>query len=1003
MTKALHNIRSKGQKTSNIHKVLITMLCLLGMLSVQAQPLLNRQYNISFLDLTSGLPQNNVNQIFADSHGFIWISTYGGGAVRYDGYSYVSPGLNSPKGIISNSCKGFAEDSHQRLWIAYDEGTVVLNMESMQRITPQTQKADIRRLLRKPAVKVICDAKGAIWHVTTDSVFHYTFDQDGTIVQMASCSYIGNTPDITITDIEHNGSVWCSIDGGLYRLTPNGKQLTKKSIHPTIERLRGLYITDLLKHGNTIWISTNQGLYAYDQYSCELRHYPHTSDKHSLSHNHATALAIAPDGRLLVGTLQGLDIMNKDDGTFEHWNSSTLEHPMPSDFVHCLLTLNGQIWIGTETAGIVKLSPRPFLMRNYIHQAQQPSSLSAYPVNAMCVDHHGALWAGTVEGGLNRKEADGTFTHWTTKNTTLSHNSVSVLELDDEGRLWIGTWGGGLNAITTDAHPTLRHITMPPDKTAITNYIGALAYDKRNKALWIGSNDGVFLYNLTTGELENPFAGNNLIRGCIGAHIDKDGQLWMGSLTGLCVINLQSGRDKNGHFKNRALRYKLDQPQSPVVDKICCFCESKDGTLWLGSNGYGLYKRIVDKRTGKETFKVLTTDDGLANNSVKGIVEDLQGRLWITTNNGLSVYDPSTRSFRNYGEHDGLPSPRFYWNSAIKGTDETIYLGSVCGITEIKGENTEARIPSHLTFTRLIVNNLPVTAESDILNNDISRANSIQLHESDKSFAIEFSSLTYGSKTQGYYSYRLTGFDNEWTALHPGEHAVRYTSLKPGNYTLEVRYISDIHNDEGQTLTIDIKVAPYFWKSWWFMLLTMVALSIFFLWLYQLRLKAWRRQEAEKLLIPIKKVLEDSDAPEDLQVRIQNILHNHERIKKSRHRSVETDKQQTQQTMSFMERATDILEHHYMDSHFDITEFADAIGMSKSLLAKRIKAETGQSTGQFIRNYRLSIARELILENYANRNVTEIAYKVGFNDPKYFTRCFTHLYGMSPSTYKESH
>jgi AraC-like DNA-binding protein len=76
--------------------------------------------------------------------------------------------------------------------------------------------------------------------------------------------------------------------------------------------------------------------------------------------------------------------------------------------------------------------------------------------------------------------------------------------------------------------------------------------------------------------------------------------------------------------------------------------------------------------------------------------------------------------------------------------------------------------------------------------------------------------------------------------------------------------------------------------------------------------------------------------------------------------------------------------------------------MSKSLLAKRIKEETGQSTTQFIRNYRLSVARDLILENYADRNITEIAYKVGFNDPKYFTRCFTSLYGTSPSTYKST-
>ena len=999
MTQIHHKLLSNSLKTRGILRMLTFFLCLLGMLPSQAQTLLTRQYNITFLNLTSGLPQNNVNQIFADSYGFIWISTYGGGAVRYDGYSFVSPGLNSSKEIISNSCKGFAEDRNQRLWIAYEEGTVVLDMHTMQRITPRTQKGDIGRLLRKPAVKVYCDTQGAIWHVTTDSIFHYTFDPNGTIVQTASCGYIGNTPDVCISEIERNGTVWCSIDGGLCRLTLNGKQLTKTAIHPVIERLRGLYVTDLLKHGNTIWIATNMGLYAYDQFNSELRHYPHTSDEHSLSHNHATALAIAPDGSLLVGTLRGLDIMNKDNGTFEHWNSTNAEHPMPSDFVHCLLTLNGQIWIGTETAGIVKLSPRPFLMRNYIHHPQHPESLSPHPVNAMCIDNHGVLWAGTVEGGLNRKEPDGTFTHWTAQTTPLSHNSVSVLEPDPNGRIWIGTWGGGLNMITTDEHPTLRHITMSPEVTPITNYIGALAYDKYNNALWIGSNDGIFLYNLESGELENPFVGNNLIRGCVGALIDKDGQLWMGSLMGLCVVDLKSGRNKDGHFKSRNLRQKLDRPQSPVIDKICCFCESKDGTLWLGSNGYGLYKRIVDKRTGKETFQVLTTNDGLANNSVKGIVEDLQGRLWITTNNGLSVYDTSTRSFRNYDEKDGLASQLFYWNSAIKGADETIYLGSINGITEIKGENSEARIPSQLTFTRLIVNNQLVAAGNDIIDSDISRAHRIQLHESDKSFTIEFSSLTYGSEAQGYYSYRMVGFENEWIALKPGEHTVRYTSLKPGTYVFEVKNSTEA-GLEGKTISIEVVITPYFWKSWWFMLLSLVVLTIAFLYFYRLRVAALRRQEAEKLLIPIKKVLEDSDAPEALQVRIQNILHHQERMKESRHRSVETDKQQTQPAKSFMERATDILEHHYMDSQFDISEFADAIGMSKSLLAKRIKEETGQSTTQFIRNYRLSIARELILENYADRNITEIAYKVGFNDPKYFTRCFTSLYGSSPSTYK---
>jgi AraC-like DNA-binding protein len=403
----------------------------------------------------------------------------------------------------------------------------------------------------------------------------------------------------------------------------------------------------------------------------------------------------------------------------------------------------------------------------------------------------------------------------------------------------------------------------------------------------------------------------------------------------------------------------------------------------------------------EETFEVLTTDDGLASNSVKGIVEDMQGRLWITTNNGLSIYTPDTHTFTNYGEREGLSGQQFYWNSAVKGSDGAIYVGSTAGLTEIRGENSEADYPVHLTFTQLLVDNQEVTsADEGILDADISQARCIRLHESNKSFAISFSTLTYEGDVQGHYSYRMKGFDDEWTILTPGEHSVRYTSLKPGTYTFEVAYAAK-GSDTRHVISIDIVVKPYFWKSWWFVIMVTLAVAALLLWQLRQRMEKLRRQEAEKLMVPIRKAMDEADDPEQLQARIQNILDAHEHLKKSYRRSVEADKQESLQVKTFMERATATMEQHYMDSTFGITEFAEAMGMSRSLLAKRLNAETGQSTGQFIRNYRLTVAKKLLLENIANRNITEIAYKVGFNDPKYFTRCFTHRYGKSPSTYVE--
>ena len=328
--------------------------------------------------------------------------------------------------------------------------------------------------------------------------------------------------------------------------------------------------------------------------------------------------------------------------------------------------------------------------------------------------------------------------------------------------------------------------------------------------------------------------------------------------------------------------------------------------------------------------------------------------------------------------------------------------GSLAGLTEIHGENSDAHYPLRLTFTRLTIDNQEITAaNSDFIDADISQATCIKLHESNKSFAIDFSTLTYAGETQGHYSYRMRGYEDEWIALKPGEHSVRYTYPKPGSYIFEVAYTNGNERDQ-EIISIKVEVAPYFWKSWWFILLISVAAACLGIWIYMKRMEAMRQKEAEKLLLPIRKVLDESEDSEQLQSRIENILDNHMRLQKSLYRSVEADKQEAMRNQkTFMERATLVMEENYMDSEFGITEFAEALGMSKSLVSKRLKAETSLSIGQFIRDYRLGIAKKILLENVVNRNITEIAYKVGFNDPKYFTRCFTRRYGSSPSTFVE--
>ena len=614
----------------------------------------------------------------------------------------------------------------------------------------------------------------------------------------------------------------------------------------------------------------------------------------------------------------------------------------------------------------------------------------------MYVEPDDVLWVGTVEGGLNRRAAGETaFTHFTNQNSGLSHNSVSTLAADKQGRLWIGTWGGGVCMLDMKSPHRITRLQLTEEQMRLTNFVGALAYDPFNDGMWIGSNDGMFFYRYATGQLEEPFEGCRNVRGCIGSIITRDGCLWMGCMQGVRVVNLRAS--KNGLFESRAIMHRLDDPQSRIVDKISSFCETRDGTLWLGSNGYGLYRRVM-VGGNEERFEALTQSDGLVYNGVKGIVEDKNGRLWITTQNGLSVYDPLQNTFTNYSQYDGLINPHFYWNSAIKDASDVIYLGSEGGLIEVLGENTDIGYHGHLTH--LMVDNQDVFAGSDYLDEDISTSKIIRLKEGNRSFSIDFSALDFGHETQGLYSYRMKGFDKEWTVLKPGQHSVRYSALPVGNYTFEVSYKSALMDGVDDTISVDIVVDPFFWNSWWFRFLLGLLLVGLFVYGYNRRVAELKRREAEQLLSPIREVLEKSGAPHQLQTRIRNILDNQQRYKNSVSKSVEADKEELlKSTKPFMERVMEIMEHNYMNSEFGVQEFCDALGMSRSVASKHLNVEAGLPVGQFIKNYRLNMAKEMLSSKTGNRNITEIAYAVGFNDPKYFTRCFTKMFGVNPSSW----
>lgn len=103
----------------------------------------------------------------------------------------------------------------------------------------------------------------------------------------------------------------------------------------------------------------------------------------------------------------------------------------------------------------------------------------------------------------------------------------------------------------------------------------------------------------------------------------------------------------------------------------------------------------------------------------------------------------------------------------------------------------------------------------------------------------------------------------------------------------------------------------------------------------------------------------------------------------------------------FIQRAINCVNNHLEDPNFDQAQFADEMLTSKSTLYKKLKSLAGLNTSSFIRNVRLKAACRIMEEKGINIRVSELAYAVGFNDPKYFSSCFKKEFGMLPSEYIE--
>ena len=811
-------------------------------------------YNIGYLTVSDGLPHNFVDDIYRDSRGFLWIGLGGGGLSRYDGNEFINFSITSAEHPLpGNFAVEIGEDKFERLWVATEGGLCVYNLYTLSPEPVADSTGKLADVLHQPVWAVTVDAEGKVWTRTWHSVICIAFGADGSVTGVTEAAGLKHpTGPVALRDVYGNGRIWTSVNGEISELVADFAA-DSVSVTPVAECLRfgeDTTVSDIVLYGSEVWIATDIGLCRYNPAQNISKIYVHDeSDTLSISQNYVTTLAVSPDKRLIAGTLQGLNMYNQINDNFERisQNPDGQIGSVSNNFINDIYVDGTRIWVGTEGCGLNRLSPRNLRVKDFVRNFNTPGLNFNAPVNAILAEDDGSVWVGTVEGGLHRSDGDlSTFKHYSVASGHLSHNSVSSLARDGRGLLWVGTWGGGVNVLAERSGGRLErvhHIEDTDDGTRHIGYVGALMWDSINELMWIGASRGLYVYDPEIGKVREAFDGSfDEVFGAVGIAADRDGHMWLGSSSGLIDVDLRKYGKLRSKDAVRRIRGRLDDSSAVADERITSLYIDSRGTLWIGTNGSGVYSRHTDGDA--EVFVNKNTSDGLPSDIVLGITGDESGNLWFSTYSGLArMSDGGT--IVTYDKDGDLSCDQFYWNAAETDTAGNLLFGTTEGMMCIDGNftrsETDADFP--IAFTHVWVDNNRVIPGQRDQGPYFCPVRGMRIHERNRSLSFEFSALDYDRKKDGVYSYRLLGFDDNWTTLPQGRRYAGFTNLKPGKYRLQVRYLHNGESDDMARVTeLPITVEPYFYRQWWFVLLVVAGGVALVVLVYKLRLRSLKRQ-----------------------------------------------------------------------------------------------------------------------------------------------------------------
>lgn len=765
--------------------------------------------------------------------------------------------LNMSSGLSCNFSTDIAKDKYGLIWVATEDGLCQFDGERFTVLTPDNSglsSADLNCILDAPGKQT------TLWIGTKSdglNIFDYYTGEVRVLRHDPSDPQSLANDEVSALCAGVDGGVWAAMyHGGVSHIDVNTLGITHYGMRD-VEGLPSdmLWSVHQMSDGRVLMGHTSHGMSLLDPKTRRAINYQHDGNNpSSIAGNSVYSFMTSCDGRIWVGTNNGVDVFDPASGTFSHIAKATV-----TGRIYRVRQLSdGCVWLATENHGVAILSfdGREGLRLEpsvkFIGEGDSESNLYGMSTRSLIEDDYGNVWVSLYGCGVNvlcsstppfsllapgyenvrnTLKAQSVLSTLSARDGSIilghdgdgiqvldkdfRHKSripsqfglyVQALMQDSRGRIWVGAFDNGAYVVSADGSYRRVHIDADDDVRAIID-------DNKGYA-WITSNRAVYKVSQETLEVVGKYiVGNHLGRAIA---LDKQGNLWAGFYSeGVRVFSPEMEELWSFTAEDSTLAGDI------VKDIIC----DARGRVWV-STSKGLTRFTPASGGSKPHSHSFRSGDGLENTHVRAAVEDGNGNIWLSTNNGLACVPGGDDKLVFYNSKDNIPRCNFNDASGCLLPDGRVIFGCTQGICVFSPSDVlRTRMTPKPIITQASISTSTVDSSLCLIGHD-----RITLSHDINSLSLTFNTLDPSVNPFVVYGYTIDGLQERVQITDQGK--VELRGLAPGSYALHIR--SQLHNQPWSVgeASLAITVLPPWWRTWWamgiYVVLALAALTVFF-------------------------------------------------------------------------------------------------------------------------------------------------------------------------------